>query len=190
MTVRTAVWTGILLLWAAGTVFAQSPAVHAAPATVIRSHGQAQERSLQPLRGDLVRELNDPHTGRRWLLYRDLSYPGGPGRLVEAAFERQSADLAPSDLAQSVLAPSALAQPAGEPGALDASPSPVIHLGDRVILEESTPVVEARLEATALGPALTGSRLRVRLRIGGLTVSAVALGPGRVALAPPGETRP
>lgn len=181
MTVRIAVWTGILLLWAAAAVLAQGPAVlslgpviQAAPVAVVFPHRHASEAPLQPMRGDLVRELDDPHTGLRWLLYRDLSNPGGPGRLVQAIEQR----------------PAGHATSANATLTADAPERPVIHLGDRVILEESTPVVEARLEAVALDPAPSGSRLRVRLRIGGLTVPAVALGPGRVGLAPPAQAQP
>jgi flagella basal body P-ring formation protein FlgA len=67
---------------------------------------------------------------------------------------------------------------------------PVIHAGDRVIVEENSPVVEARLEAVALGPAALGSALEVRLKIGGLVVRAIARGPGRAALQPEIGVRP
>jgi flagella basal body P-ring formation protein FlgA len=60
----------------------------------------------------------------------------------------------------------------------------VIRAGDRLIVEENTAVVEARLEAVALGAAAPGSTFNVRLRIGGRVLRAVALGPGRAALAP------
>jgi hypothetical protein len=32
--------------------------------------------------GEIVREIDDPHTGDRWLLLRNAEAPGGPGRLV------------------------------------------------------------------------------------------------------------
>ena len=53
-----------------------------------------------------------------------------------------------------------------------------------VIVEEHTAVVEARLEAMALGPAAVGGAFRARLRMGGKVVRAVALGPGRAVLEP------
>ena len=56
---------------------------------------------------------------------------------------------------------------------------PVIHAGDRLIVEENSSVVEARLEAVALGPAAVGSLLQARLRIGGRVVRVVALASGR-----------
>jgi predicted secreted protein len=66
----------------------------------------------------------------------------------------------------------------------------VIHTGDALILEENTALVEARLEAVALGPAVSGLAFNVRLKIGGNVVRAVALGPGRAAFAPESEARP
>jgi hypothetical protein len=68
--------------------------------------------------------------------------------------------------------------------------SPVIRAGERLIVEESTPVVEARLEAVSLGPAAVGSPLDVRLKVGGKVVRAVALGPGRAALRAETGVRP
>jgi hypothetical protein len=118
--------------------------------------------------GEIVREIDDPHTGGRWLLMRDPVHPAGPGRLVLAGGMRIA-----------VPQPGA---PAVEP------PRPVIHAGDRLIVEENTAVVEARLEAVALGPAGIGSPLDVRLKIGGKVVRAVALGPGRAAFL--AEARP
>jgi hypothetical protein len=179
MTVRSAVWTGILLLWAAAVVLAQSPAGGSALAVFIVSRGPAQVAAQQPAR-DLIREIDDPNTGRRWLLYRDLSHPGGPGRLVQAVSAQRRAEQQFAGLTV----------PAGVARVADAPERPIIHSGDRVILEESTPVVEARLEAVALGPALPGSRLQVRLRMGGIVASAVAIAPGRVALLPNREPQP
>jgi hypothetical protein len=67
---------------------------------------------------------------------------------------------------------------------------PVLRAGDRLIVEEDTPVVAAHLEATALGLATVGGELDVRLKIGGKVVRAVALGPGRAALKTPRGARP
>jgi hypothetical protein len=41
----------------------------------------AQGKAVQ---GEVVREIDDPHTGQRWLLVRDGQQPGGPGRLLLA----------------------------------------------------------------------------------------------------------
>jgi hypothetical protein len=46
------------------------------------------------------------------------------------------------------------------------------------------------MDATALGPALLGSPLHVRLSIGGSVVRAVALGPGRAVFATETGSRP
>jgi hypothetical protein len=67
---------------------------------------------------------------------------------------------------------------------------PVIHAGDALIIEENSALVEARLEAVALGPAESGWAFNARLKIGGNVVRVVALGPGRAAFAPPTEARP
>jgi hypothetical protein len=63
-------------------------------------------------------------------------------------------------------------------------------MGDRLIVEEDTPVASARLEALALGPASPGVEFMVRLRIGGKVMRVVALGPGRAAFATESEARP
>jgi hypothetical protein len=132
--------------------------------------GMAQARG-QAAPAAAVREILDPHTGARWLLERDASHPGGPGRLVLGAAGSASSP-------RSVAGP----KPAGLP--------PSIHLGDRLIVEEDTPVVSAWLEAVALGPALAGEGFMVRLRIGGKVMRAVALGPGRAVFALESEARP
>jgi hypothetical protein len=128
----------------------------------------------EPVYGEAVREIDDPHTGDRWLLLRDTTHPGGPGRLVllgsrgnEARHER----------------------PGGSETASAQMPlTPVIHAGERLIVEEDTAVVSSRLEAVALGPAAIGAAFEVRLRIGGKLLQAVALAPGRAAFQ--AEARP
>ncbi len=127
----------------------------------------AQER---PAAGSVVREINDPHTGDQWLLIGDPGRPGAPGRMILVA---------------------TLATSTATPGrGTYTQPLPVIHAGDRLILEEDTAMVHARLQAVALSPALAGSALKVRLVLGGFVVRAVALGPGRAAFALEAETRP
>ncbi len=118
--------------------------------------------------GEIVREIDDPHTGGRWLLTRAPDHPAGPGRLVLASGMR--------------IAVSRTGAPVVE------LPHPVIHAGDRLIVEENSAVVEARLDAVALGPAVIGSPLDVRLKIGGKVVRAVALAPGRAVFL--AEARP
>jgi hypothetical protein len=114
--------------------------------------------------GELVREIDDPNNGDRWLLTRDESHPGGPGLLMLVS-TAQTNPAQPGHLT-----------PAGPQGETQA---PIIRTGDRVVVEENTPVVEARLEAVAMGPALAGAPFNARLSIGGQVVRAVAITPGR-----------
>ena len=145
-----------------------------APAVLLSLATSSANRSAPEIdeHETVVREIDDPHSGDRWLLMRNPTCPGGPGRLVLAA-------AVPSGARQS--------------RAEGSSPSPVltvIHTGDRLIVEENTPLVAARLEAVALGPASPGSPLKVRLALGGRVVRAVALSAGRAAFAPQFEVRP
>ena len=61
---------------------------------------------------------------------------------------------------------------------------PVIHAGDRLIVEEHTAVAEAGWRLWRWDSAAVGRPLRVRLEIGGKVLRAVALGPGRAAFWP------
>src|ERR1035441_7719585 len=144
----------------------------APPRTLLSSPVSAQ--SGHPVAGRVVREIDDPHSGNHWLLIDDPNSRGGPGRMILSS-------TVPADGVQSM--PDG-ATAAGQPQAIRTQPMPVIHSGDRVVVEENTARVEVRLEAVALGPAVGGSPLNVRLTIGGSVVRTVALGPGRVAFAP------
>lgn len=128
----------------------------------------------EPVRSAILREIDDPATGRRWLLERDLQHPGGPGHLILA-------------VGGSALVPRAENQDssAGEiPGV------PVIHAGDAVTLTTHTAVMDAELQAVALAPATVGAAFPVRWKIGGRVVQAVALGAGRAEWTPgSGEMR-
>jgi hypothetical protein len=136
---------------------------------------QVMESSAAPAQSEVLREIDDPSTGDRWLLMRDGKNPGGPGRLVRMA-----------------------AHP-GEPGRaswhsepqIDAARLlPVIHAGEHLVVEEHTAVADAYLEAQAMNPAAPGATFAARLAIGGRVVRAIALGPGRAALQPEAEVRP
>jgi hypothetical protein len=140
---------------------------------------------LSPVNGEIVREIDDPHTGARWLLLRDSSHPGGPGRLVLAVEPRPQA----LDEARGGARNGARSE-AGQYQQGRVSMQPVIRAGERLIVEESTAVVDARLEAVALGPAAIGSPLNVKLAIGGKVVRAVALAPGRAAFQAETEVSP
>ncbi|MFY9853316.1 MAG: hypothetical protein WAK26_05510 [Terracidiphilus sp.] len=159
---------GVLALVTASMAVAQSTATPVAQVLLFTgvpasSQGQAQE--------EIVREIDDPHTGDRWLLMRNGQFPGGPGLLVLATDHRNAAGGVP-------------VRNAGQPN--EAKLIPVIRSGDRLIVEEHTAIVDAVLEARALRPATSGAALDVRLTIGGRVVRVVALGPGRAAL--PTET--
>ena len=146
-----------------------------APSALFSSGRAVAEK--EPPAGAVIREIDDPRNGDCWLLVRDPSHPGGPGRLVLAAVAGVQSRRGRT-AKQRLLA--------AEHRAL----TPVIRGGDRLIVEEKTAVVEARLEAVALGPAVAGAPLQVRLAIGGKVVRAVALAPGRASLAPDLEAKP
>jgi hypothetical protein len=173
---RSALGIGLLAL-AAGLAHAQA---FGSRAQVIVSSGGllAEGSSLSgSAGGQLYREIDDPHTGDRWLLTRNHEFPGGPGRLVRvAAYSGAAGDSRPSG------APRQIAEQTG------VAALPVIRTGDRLIVEEHTAVVDAALEARALRPAALGAVFEARLAMGGRVVRVVALGPGRAALEP--EARP
>jgi hypothetical protein len=169
-----------------------SPALHAqaqsAPQASLSATLIVNGRAA-PLASSLqvVREIDDPSNGNRWLLFRDRRCPGGPGRLIllssssaaaghAAAPEKQPSAQAPPPTANSFAA-YAIAAPA-------ALAAPVIRAGDALIVEENTSIAEARLTATALGAAPVGAPFSARLEIGGKVVRVRALGPGRAAFAP------
>jgi hypothetical protein len=114
---------------------------------------------------EIFREIEDPNSGARWLLSRDLSHPGGPGVLAPGG-------KSPSRTQRSETG----VRPA------EAVAVPIIRSGDMLVLEEHSAVADARLQSIALGPAAAGSALRVRLTIGGKVVWARALAAGRVVL--------
>lgn len=150
-----------------------------------RADGAAAVDTKPPAQA--VREIDDPNTGAHWLLLRDPGQNGGPGRLLLLG----NAPGSNRKMARSeVLGPPGAHDPSDTEESVSAPPPLVIRGGDRLVVEESTAVVEARLAAVALGPAAIGSRLRARLEIGGRVVRVVALGPGRAALAPEIEVRP
>ncbi len=129
--------------------------------------------------GEVVREIDDPHTGDQWMLTRDPVHPEGPGRLVLVAGPgMRLASAGTRDETQpAASAPNRTAH------------QPVIHAGDTLIVEEHTAVVEARLEAMALGPAVQGAVFKARLKIGGKVVRAIAVSAGRAVFAQENEAQ-
>lgn len=101
----------------------------------------------------VLREIDDPSTGQRWLLMRDPAHLSGPGILVS----RDSVAGAGNFDDQIIRL------------------HPVIRAGDRLTVEQSNEKVELRLEGVALSPAAAGEPLSVRLAISGKVVRAVAV---------------
>lgn len=159
---------------------------HSQASTVDRNPDPATPTSSQRIgkvgtaSAEVIRQIDDPSTGDRWLLTRDPSRSGGPARFVRVVGGAAGTSIAH------------LAKGKDRPlvSSTQRRPQPVIRSGDRIILEESTSKVDARFEAIALGSAGVGSPLRARLVLGGKVVQAVALGSGRAAFAPRTEALP
>jgi hypothetical protein len=127
--------------------------------------------------GEIFREIDDPHTGDRWLVMRDAANPAGPGRLVLVeAGEATSGRGTAGDVRQT-----------GDTARNVARLRPLIRAGDALVVEEHTRVVDAKLEAVALGPAAMGAEFRARLKVGGKVVRVVAVAAGRAVLVPESE---
>jgi hypothetical protein len=125
--------------------------------------------------GHVLRVIDDPHTGARWLLMRDDRHPAGPGRLLLTAQPDRDRAIANMNSNATQFDPVPV--------------HPVIRMGDRVVVEENSAVAEVRLEAVALGPAGVGSEFNVRLKIGGKVLRAKALGAGSAAFLTEAEVR-
>jgi hypothetical protein len=117
---------------------------------------------------EVVREIDDPHTGQHWILMRDPARPAGPGVLM-----LQGAILNDGGLEAAIVQVHA-----------------VIRAGDRVSVEQSNAKFDLSLGGIALYPAAQGALLKVRLETSGKVVSAAALGPGRTQLIPDKEFQP
>lgn len=124
--------------------------------------------TVEPGSAGVEKEIDDPNSGLRWVVVEDPAHPGGPGRLV----------LSGKGGAQNPLRPNRVKA---------AKMSPVIHAGDAVQVQEHSAVVDASLQAVALGSAGSGCIFRVRLRIGGRVLKVRALAAGRAELEPDGE---
>ncbi len=119
----------------------------------------------------VVRRIDDPQAGLRWLLLKNTRNPAGPGRLVPASVE----NVKPG--AERVHRPTA-----GMLRAYASRQIPVIRAGDALVVEDESAVARIRLEGIAMMPAAAGANLKVRLKVGGQTINATALGPGHAWL--------
>jgi len=169
---------------------AMVPAVTAAlaVAAVLPAAGQtapAGAPSAEQRPGHVFMEIDDSATGDRWLLVRDEANPAGPGRMVRVKTGKVYSGNADSTGGTE----SAPARKSGQ-GPVAAPMYPVIHAGDAVIVEEHTSVVDARLEAVALGSAAVGAQFKARLKIGGKVLRVVALAAGRAEMTPEREAQP
>ena len=163
--------TVVLLLAASVQLCAQT----SPPPAVAVTNLSAQTGQSPAAPGEVLREIDDPQTGDRWLLMRNAAFPGGPARMVRIAVHGQRID--PAQLAAS--------------GVNDATlPQVVIRAGDKLLVEEHTAVVDAVFEARAVAPAAVGTEFEVRLTIGGMVVRAVATGPGRATIKSSSGVRP
>src|ERR1035437_3168930 len=90
--VRSILWgAGVLLVLAAepgaAAQTATDPSIRIAGADstpaglLVANSERASNRFAQP---EVVREIDDPQNGARWLLVRNKEHPGGPGRLILA----------------------------------------------------------------------------------------------------------
>lgn len=116
-----------------------------------------------------VRIIEDRATRTKWLIEPNLEHPAGPGKIVAASHDGISV---PSQIEQQRMR------------STQTYPAAIIHPGDAVIVFEETSVSEARLEGVAVSMASYGEPVKVRLKIGGRSLDAVTVAPGRARLLP------
>jgi hypothetical protein len=132
----------------------------------------------------MVREIKDPHSGIHWLLMRNLAHPGGPGQLVPVT-ETEIADAKSKSegaMGKEEKVPVSADEKTSSSPSIPTRVIPIVHPGDRLVVEEHTRVADVRLEAIAMAPAAVGSIFTARLKIGGKVVHVKALEPGRAVL--------
>jgi hypothetical protein len=117
-----------------------------------------------------LRFIDDPGTGRYWVMLQQLDRTKIPPLLVQ--IPRGHPCVSP-DVEVSVEASSPAVQNLSRA---------VIHLGDRILLSQSTPTIHAQLDAVALHAAAVGETFSVRLNVSGHLVQVVATAPGRASL--------
>lgn len=144
---------------------AGSAVLLAALAAAVPLHGQSgRDAATEQTRPSpqILRSIDDPALGTRWLLVGDPQHPGGPGKLV------LNASLSP-EAARAVRSDALVV---------------IVRAGDRLRVEAHSPTSDTWLDGVALGPARKGSSFLARLAFGNSIVRVVATAPGRAALAP------
>jgi hypothetical protein len=165
-------WT-ILILQA----FHASPGDCSAPVVSARTHDE------------MSRELIDPCLGSHWQLHIDPEHPAWPGRLVlvNASAGRKASSAGRTELGGYGFDPIKT-----HPGAVanlfpTLALQEAVHAGDRLVVEQDSPVLHAEFRAVALESARVGEEMRVRLTAGstvplsiqGRIVHVIATGSGR-----------
>lgn len=161
------------LTWTAMISIAQSSS-RSNPSTHAIASASDSQRAIE----EIVREIDDPATGDRWLLKRNAQDSAGPGRMVL--------------LARKNTLPAPAVNSAGSArGGVEAGDSlALFRAGDHLIVEQHTRLIDAVLDAIALSPAREGESFRARLSIGGRVVKAIAVAPGHAILLPDSGARP
>lgn len=161
LSVRSAANVGLMAIVFIMPAFTETEAIHVV--------SQQDDSKPAVASGPVVREVDDPATGSRWLLVNDGIQPGGPGHWVraDAPFWRGAGSNLRGHKAKQDTAYKAMHSKL------------VIRAGQLIVVEEHSAVADAHLNAVALEPASIGSILHVRLEVGGKTINVTASGPGR-----------
>jgi hypothetical protein len=122
---------------------------------------------------NVVREIDDGESGARWMLFRDESHPGGPGRLVLQGSSGSANGTAGCGSESGLKTLLRRGTPDRELA---------IRAGDRLTIRDRALLLDLQLEGTALAPAAAGDPLDVRLKIGGGTVRAIVVKSGLAIL--------
>jgi hypothetical protein len=117
-----------------------------------------------------MRFIDDPGAGRHWVMLQQLDRPEIPPLVV----------LIPRD--HPCVSPDFEVFVQGSSPVFQNRSTKVIHLGDHILLSQSTAKLNAQLDAVALHSAAVGEAFSVRLQVGGHLVQAVATSPGRATL--------
>ena len=149
------------------------------PVSSLGFNSAGSQQSTVQATGRVLGEIDDPSTGCRWILLSNAAHPEGPGRMVLVG--------GPAVGREPVTVRSAHST---EEYPRDEMPQPVIHAGGTVVVEEDSPVVDARLAAVALSRARPGEEFRARLKIGGNVIRARAIDSVRAALVNKREAQP